>query len=81
MKTQSKDLLRSLPSVSAMLEHEEVREWLHGLPRNTVVAAVQAAIHATREAILAGQLQEPVDLHDVLVRAEVELLERSTPSR
>src|SRR3972149_8633824 len=80
MKRQAKELLRSLPSVSAMLEHEEVREWLHGLPRNTVVAAVQAAIHATREAILAGQLQEPVDLHNVLARAEVELLERSTPS-
>ncbi|MEK7730826.1 MAG: L-seryl-tRNA(Sec) selenium transferase, partial [Planctomycetota bacterium] len=80
MKTQAKDLLRSLPSVSAVLEHEEVQEWLHGLPRNTVVAAVQAAIHATREAILAGQLQEPVDLQGVLARAEVELLERSTPS-
>lgn len=80
MKTEAKDLLRSLPSVSAVLEHEEVREWLHGLPRNTVVAAVQAAIHATREAILSGQLQEPIDLQSVLARAEVELLERSTPS-
>jgi len=80
MKTEAKELLRSLPSVSAVLEHEEVREWLHGLPRNTVLSAVQAAIHATREAILAGQLQEPVDLQSVLARAEVELLERSTPS-
>jgi len=80
MKTEAKELLRSLPSVSAVLEHEEVREWLHGLPRNTVLSAVQAAIRATREAILAGQLQEPVDLQSVLARAEVELLERSTPS-
>jgi len=80
MKMEAKELLRSLPSVSAVLEHEEVREWLHGLPRNTVLSAVQAAIHATREAILAGQLQEPVDLQSVLARAEVELLERSTPS-
>ncbi len=80
MKTEAKELLRSLPSVSAVLEHEEVREWLHGLPRSTVLSAVQAAIHATREAILAGQLQEPVDLQSVLARAEVELLERSTPS-
>ncbi|MFH1111436.1 MAG: L-seryl-tRNA(Sec) selenium transferase [Planctomycetota bacterium] len=80
MKTEAKELLRSLPSVSAVLEQEEVREWLHGLPRSTVLSAVQAAIHATREAILAGQLQEPVDLQSVLARAEVELLERSTPS-
>ena len=80
MTPDTKQSLRSLPSVSAVLEHEEVREWLHGLPRKTVVAAVQAAIHATREAILAGQMQEPVDLHDVLARAELELLERSTPS-
>lgn len=80
MKTQAKELLRSLPSVSAVLEHEEVQEWLHGLPRSTVVAAVQAAVHAMREAILAGTLQEPIDLQSLLARAEVELLERSTPS-
>ena len=69
MSRDAKELLRSLPSVSAVLEHEEVREWLHGLPRNTVLSAVQAAIHATREAILAGQVQEPVDLQSVLARA------------
>ncbi len=80
MKTHAKDLLRSLPSVSAVLEHEEVQDWLHGLPRNIVVAAVQAAIHATREAILTGTLQEPIDLQSLLARAEAELLERSTPS-
>ncbi|MBI1827125.1 MAG: hypothetical protein HYR83_12165 [Planctomycetes bacterium] len=41
MDSTAKDLLRSLPSVSALLEHHDVQEWLHGLPRATVVAALQ----------------------------------------
>ena len=80
MTPQIKELLRSLPSVSQMLEHEEVRDWLGGLPRTSVLRAVQAAISETREAILGGEqsgLTEPADL---LARAEQLLFERSMPS-
>ncbi len=77
-KTQ--ELLRSIPSVSAMLEQKEVQEWLHGVPRASVVASVQAAVDAARTAILEGKIREPVDPQDLLARAEQELLDRSTPS-
>ncbi len=80
MNRNPQELLRALPSVSAVLEHDEVREWMHGLPRTTVVAAVQSAIDGARRAILAGELREPVDMHGVIARAESELMERSTPS-
>ncbi len=80
MTSHAKELLRSLPSISAMLEHEEVRQWLHGLPRASVVAALQAAIDSAREEILEGGTQEPVDVQELLARAEQALLERSIPS-
>ncbi len=76
----TKTLLRSLPSVSALLEHEEAREWLSGLPRASVVAAIQATIDAQRTAILSGAVSEPLDASEMLARAEHELLERSLPS-
>jgi L-seryl-tRNA(Ser) seleniumtransferase len=66
--------------VSALLEHEEVKDWLHGLPRGTVVAAVQDAIAATRKDIVDGAVRGPVDVHHVLARAEEELARRSMPS-
>jgi L-seryl-tRNA(Ser) seleniumtransferase len=80
MTPETKDLLRLLPSVSALLEHEEVREWLSGLPRATVVAAVRAAADAAREEIRSGEQREPVAVEDILARAEDELVRRSVPS-
>lgn len=80
MTPQTKKLLRSLPSVSTLLEHEEVREWLNGLPRASVVSAVQTAVTEAREAIISGQLSEPVDAQELLARAEQQLLEQSVPS-
>lgn len=80
MIPETKELLRSIPSVSAMLEHEEVRHWLNGLPRASVVAAVRTAIETIREAISTGRLLEPVDMQQLLAQAEEELLLRSAPS-
>ncbi len=80
MSPNTQQLLRSLPSVSTLLEHDEVKDWLHGLPRSAVVTAVQDAIAATRKAIVDGAVQGPVDVHQVLARAEEELVRRSTPS-
>lgn len=77
---QVKTLLQSLPSVSVLLEHEQVREWCKGAPRAMVVAAVQAAIDGARTAILDGHTVEPVELEDLLASVECEIYERSTPS-
>lgn len=77
---KSRDLLRALPSVSALLEHEEVRDWLSGLPRAVVVAALQAVIAETRDGILAGKTTEPIDVQSLLARAEEEVVRRSVPS-
>jgi len=80
MTAKTRKLLRSLPSVSALLEHEEVCEWLNGLPRASVVTAVQTAVTEAREAIISGETTEPVGEEELLVRAEQELLEQSVPS-
>ena len=52
--TAARELLRSLPSMSALLEHEEVVDWLNGVPRSTVVAALQSTLDLTRGDILSG---------------------------
>ncbi len=80
MTPKTRELLRSLPSVSHLLEHEEVTEWLHGLPRSTVVGSLQAAVDSVRAAMTAGEIREPVDEQEILARAEEELLSRSLPS-
>lgn len=80
MKSEIQELLRSLPSVGAILAHEDVREWLHGLPRSFVVAAIQSAVDNLRQAILDGRVQHPVELEEILALAEEELAARSVPS-
>lgn len=80
MTPETKDLLRSIPSVSALLEHEEVVEWRYGVTRSTVVVALQAAVDAVRADILSGRRSEPVDVQDLLAYAEQEIVKRSTPS-
>ncbi len=74
------DLLRKLPSVTALLEHDEVQEWLHGMGRPTVVAALQTAIDATRRDILSDAKPTLPDVHTILARAEEEIVRRSSPS-
>ena len=80
MLRETKELQRSIPWVSAMLENKAVRHWLDGLPRASVLAAVRAAIETNREAISTGRLLEPVDMQQLLAQAEEELLLRSAPS-
>ncbi|UCE59054.1 MAG: L-seryl-tRNA(Sec) selenium transferase [Phycisphaerales bacterium] len=80
MTPRMKELLRLLPSVSALLEHEEVSEWVNGLPRATVVASLQTALENARHAVLSGKITEPLDVQDLLARAEEELVARSLPS-
>ncbi len=80
IKKQTQELLRSLPSVAAVLSHNEVQEWLHGLPRNSVVSAVQLTLDRFRKAILSGDVDHPIELDEILADAEQELAEQSTPS-
>ena len=80
MTTVHQDILRCLPSISALLEHEEVVGWLHALPRAAVVASLQAALEVLRERILSGEIVEALPEHDILVLAEGELTRRSMPS-
>jgi L-seryl-tRNA(Ser) seleniumtransferase len=80
MASDRQSLLRSLPSVSALLEHEEVRNWLDSLPRSAVVGAIQKAIEEARSAILADRLDQPIDVEQLLQIAEAELVERVIPS-
>ncbi|MEK6799751.1 MAG: L-seryl-tRNA(Sec) selenium transferase [Planctomycetota bacterium] len=80
MSDRSKELLRSLPSVSTILEHAEVREWLHAAPRSTVLSAVQSAIDEERTAILAGKRIAPASLDDLVAQAEEILVAKSMPS-
>lgn len=80
MTTAPHDLLRSLPSVSALLEDEEVVGWLHALPRTSVVASLQSALQQFRERIMAGELSVAPDVDEILQDAEAELTRRSMPS-
>jgi len=80
MNQVRQDLLRSLPSVTALLEEEEVRDWLHGLPRPAVVGALQRAVDMARDGILSGVIHESVDRQEILAKAEMDLLHRSRPS-
>jgi L-seryl-tRNA(Ser) seleniumtransferase len=73
-------LLRSLPSISALLERQEVQDWLHGIPRSAVVAALQDAVESFRDDIRAGVVSESVSIDELVARAEELLVRRSTPS-
>ena len=44
MAAETNELLRSLPSTSTLLEHDEVRSWLDGLPRAVVLAGLRVAL-------------------------------------
>ncbi|MBI4717808.1 MAG: L-seryl-tRNA(Sec) selenium transferase [Planctomycetes bacterium] len=73
-------LLRALPSISALLEHQEVGRWLCGIPRAAVVSALQHTLDASRARILSGAQTQPVEVDALLDGAEARLLELSIPS-
>lgn len=79
-KDRSKKLLRALPSVSSLLEHPEVMDWLEALPRSCVVIALQTALTKMREEILIGDGDDPLNMDNLLTLAEEELLDRAMPS-
>lgn len=66
--------------MSALLEHEDVREWLNGVPRGSVVSALQTAVDTARKTILSATSPDAIDLHDILFHAEEELVRRSIAS-
>jgi L-seryl-tRNA(Ser) seleniumtransferase len=80
MSSETSELLRLLPSVSTLLEHEEVRGWLDGLPRTVVITALRTSLDGVRDDILAGRRTQPVATEDILAAAEEELVRQSVPS-
>jgi len=80
MTPRTQQILRSLPSIDALLEHEEVRAWTQALPRTLVIAALRAAVEQIRGAIRSGKIDRPVEITDLLGIAEEELTRRATPS-
>ncbi len=77
---ERRKLLRSLPSLSALLAHQEVKEWLDGLPRAAVLASLRSAVAESREAILSGEVAVTVTVEELIAAAEHDLMERSIPS-
>ncbi|RME41185.1 MAG: L-seryl-tRNA(Sec) selenium transferase [Planctomycetota bacterium] len=72
--------MRDLPSVSSLLEHQEVRAWLDAWPRETVVLALRTVLDEARRELLDGERQEAVSVEELLAGAESFLLERSVSS-
>jgi L-seryl-tRNA(Ser) seleniumtransferase len=77
------DLLRKLPSVSTLLEHETVRQWLAENPRPLVTECLRVALEELRRQILedgAGRCGAAhVRAEFVLARAQEQLAERTAP--
>jgi L-seryl-tRNA(Ser) seleniumtransferase len=55
---QQQQLLRQLPAVDAMLQHEQVCGWLSRHPRGLVIDALRDAIQSLRRGILAGHISD-----------------------
>lgn len=79
MNQRIQEQLRHLPSVSALLDHDEVHHWLEGLPRSVVVASLQAAVEAARRRLLNGGSVEAPTEDEILAAAESELALRAAP--
>ncbi len=80
MPSSKEKLLRALPSVGALLEHDEVVDWLSGLPRSVVVGSIQEVIQRLRDEILAGRVTDELDVQDIFAGAEQLIAERMSPS-
>ena len=80
MKAKTRELLRLLPSIDTLLEHEEVQSWTQALSRAMVIASLRSAVAMTREAILTGQIAHPVGLEELRALAEEELTRHALSS-
>jgi L-seryl-tRNA(Ser) seleniumtransferase len=80
MTDRRPNLLRAIPPVGALLQHDDVQHWLEELPRAAVTAALQAATESVRAEIQSGKRTEKPTIEDVLAAAEVELVARSMRS-
>ncbi len=81
MNETTKQRLRALPSVAALLEHGEVRGWLAGVSRSVVVASLQQSLDNARASIVKehGNGTE-FDTARLLHDAERILHDRTAPS-
>jgi L-seryl-tRNA(Ser) seleniumtransferase len=79
MSDFSLPILRSIPSVSALLDREEVAAWIDATSRAAVTASIQEAIDSVRAAILEGNGVE-VSPESILADAEYRLMIRAQSS-
>jgi L-seryl-tRNA(Ser) seleniumtransferase len=72
--------LRQLPAVDRLLAEPRAGAWLDQHPRSLVVAALQAALAAARDAILDGTASAAPPLDRLLDHAQAHLDEQAAPS-
>lgn len=73
-------MLRALPSVSSLLERDEVRELMDEAPRTLVVEAVRDVIRQIRDGVTRGEVQALPSECALFARLELEVERRNTPS-
>lgn len=72
MNTIQKDILRSLPAMDELLEHEKIRPFSLEIGRDTVKFFLGRIMERIRKDVLSGELEE-VDMELILRRADSEL--------
>jgi len=73
MISRINELVRALPSVSALLESQEAKALLESFPRAAVVASLRNAVSDARAALLGGVAGRAPDADELLSRAEADL--------
>jgi len=79
MTPEQQEALRSLPSVSELLESDEVQHWLQEVSRSVVLRAVQDAVDQVRQEILDGDADQAPDADTILAYADELLAARMEP--
>ncbi|MHC5111601.1 MAG: L-seryl-tRNA(Sec) selenium transferase [Planctomycetota bacterium] len=80
MKAHIREQLKSLPSVTELLDQPEVCKWLENTPRRVVVDGLRSALDETRELILAGEEEVEVSVEQIVEDASAIIDEQSAPS-
>ncbi len=80
MPGEHHDSVRALPSITRLLEHEEVQRWLLEHPRAMVVTALRAATERARRQLLSRQQRSAVSADEIVGLAGQQLRTALAPS-
>ncbi len=80
MNAKAKQCLKTIPSVSALLECDTVAAWLEQTPHSVVVAALRVAVEEARRRIVAGEQNNAVDIDALLLEAQEAIEIAAKPS-